>query len=177
MSARFERDPGNVEALAGVGAVDAVVAYGYMTDNPAVIAAAAEANLAKVLALAPNHAFAHRLMGFLLCMSNRAERGLEELDRALAIDPNMARSHDVKGLTKISLGRAEETEAHVLEAFRLRPRDGFVSHWFFHIGSAKSYLGEHEAAVGWLRKSVDANRNSPWPYFFLAANPQEGRVR
>ncbi|HWY82292.1 MAG TPA: hypothetical protein VNY10_10255 [Roseiarcus sp.] len=35
---------------------------------------------------------------------------------------------------------------------------------------AKSYLGEHEAVVGWLRKSIDANRNSSWVYFFLAAS-------
>ena len=38
-----------------------------------------------------------------------------------------------------------------------------------HAGYAKACLGDYEAALGWLRKSIDANRNTPWTYFPLAS--------
>ncbi|MBV9286812.1 MAG: tetratricopeptide repeat protein [Hyphomicrobiales bacterium] len=166
----LELDPDNVDALVGVARVDGAIAVGYRTDDPAPLAAAAEASLTKALALAPNHALAHWRMGLLLCQTNRAERGIEELDRALAIDPNMARAHATKGLAKVFIGRAEESEAHVREALRLSPRDAMVFIWFCELGEAKACLGEYEAAVGWMRRSIDANRNNPWAYFCLAAS-------
>jgi tetratricopeptide (TPR) repeat protein len=164
----LELDPDNVEALVGVGRVDGAL-LASMTDDPAPIVAAAEGALTKALALAPNHALAHWRMGMLLCETNRTERGLEELDRALAIDPNMAKAHATGGLAKVFIGRAEEAEAHFQEALRLSPRDAMVSAWFSQFGLAKASLGEYEAAVGWLRKSIDANRNTHWAYFQLAA--------
>ena len=88
----LELDGGNVDALVGLGTVDTLVSIGYLSDNPAVVAAAAEAKLAKALALAPNHAIAHRVMGYLLSATNRAQRGIEEFERALALDPNLARA-------------------------------------------------------------------------------------
>ncbi len=165
----LELDPDNVEALVGLGTVDGLVAIGYFADDPAPIAAAAEANLGKALALAPNHAFAHFLMGSLLCRTNRPLRGMEELDRALAIDPNLASAHGAKGFAQIFLGKPEETEAHVLEALRLSPRDALVSMWSLHVGGAKCYLGEYEAALEWLRQSIDANRSNPWAHFYFSA--------
>jgi TolB-like protein/class 3 adenylate cyclase len=166
----LELDPGNVEALVSLGIVDQSAASLFMSDDPHPLWAAAEATLTKALTLAPNHARAHTAMGFVLCETNRAERGIEELDRALAIDPNMAGAHAWKGVAKVYLGRAEEAEAHVQEARRLSPRDASISFWLFVAGFAKSYLGEHEAAVGWLRQSIDANRNNSIGYFSLAAS-------
>lgn len=52
----------------------------------------------------------------------------------------------------------------------MSPRDARIPQWLNQAGLAKSYLGEYEAAVGWLRKSIDANRNTHWAYFFLAAS-------
>jgi TolB-like protein len=166
----LEVDAGNVEALVGLGSVDEAVASLFMTDDPRRLWAAAEATLTKALALAPNHARAHWAMGSLLCDTNRAERGNEELDQALAIDPNMAGAHGQKGFAKVYLGQAEEAEAHVQEALRLSPRDASVSPWLFGAGIAKQYLGEHEAALRVLRKSLDANRNNSRIYFYLAAS-------
>jgi tetratricopeptide (TPR) repeat protein len=34
---------------------------------------------------------------------------------------------------------------------------------------SKCHLGEYETAVGWLRKAIDANRNTHWAYFYLVA--------
>ena len=165
----LELDGGNVDALVGIGFVDALVGLGFMTDDPAPTVAASEANFAKALAAAPNHAWAHWGMGMVLCATNRSQRGIEELEHALAIDPNLAGAHDFMGLAQMFIGRSEETEAHVLEALRLSPRDALLYVWFLHIGEAKATLGEYEQALPWLRKSIDANRNAPWAFFFLGA--------
>jgi tetratricopeptide (TPR) repeat protein len=37
------------------------------------------------------------------------------------------------------------------------------------IGFAKTFLGEYEQAMSWLRRSIDAARGSPLRSFFLAA--------
>jgi hypothetical protein len=44
----------------------------------------------------------------------------QEEERALAIDPNMAVARAQMGVTQMVVSRAEETEAYVLEAIRLR---------------------------------------------------------
>ncbi len=67
------------------------------------------------------------------------------------------------------VGRAEDTEAHVENALRLSPRDAYAYLWFLHVGAAKACLGKYNEALPWLRKSIDANRNAPWSFFYLAA--------
>ena len=44
-------------------------------------------------------------------------------------------------------------------------------------GAAKSYLGLYDQAVSWFRRSIEANRNYPVTYFWLAAGlAQLGRL-
>jgi TolB-like protein/class 3 adenylate cyclase len=164
----LDLDGGNVEALVTAGVVDATHGFAYMTDDSAKLLAAAEVNLARALASAPNHARAHYGMGLVLYATNRAQRGIEEFQRALAIDPNFAHARDWLGYAHVFIGRAEETEAHVHEALRLSPRDRSAYVWFLHAGIAKEYLGEWAQALPWLRQSIDANRNAPWAFFYLA---------
>ena len=50
------------------------------------------------------------------------------------------------------------------------------------VGAAKIYLGSHEEAIVWLRRSIEANRNNPLSHVFLAAalavlgRPDEARA-
>jgi cytochrome c-type biogenesis protein CcmH/NrfG len=60
-----------------------------MTDDPQALLAEADARLTKALAAAPNNAYAHLFMGVVLRATNRAQRSVEALERALAIDPNL----------------------------------------------------------------------------------------
>ena len=140
-----------------------------MTADPAAALAEAEANLAKALTLAPDHALAHYVMGLALCSTNRIPRGVEKLERALAIDPNLAHARAMMSLAQVYAGRAEEAEAHVREALRLSPRDPMIYVWYSHVGEAKACLGECEEALPWLRKSIDANRNLPWSFFLMGS--------
>jgi TolB-like protein/class 3 adenylate cyclase len=164
----LDLDDGNIGAIVGAAAADLHDAWSYQIDDPRPLMAAAEAKLSKALAAAPNLAPAHFLMGQVLCATNRAARGIEEYERALALDPNLAMARGAMGLAHIFLGHAEETEAHVLEALRLSPRDTATWAWFLHVGGAKALLGKDEEALHWLKKSIDANRNIPLAFFLLA---------
>jgi TolB-like protein len=165
----LELDPGNVEALVGIANVDARSASYIMTDERADRLATAEVTLTKVLSLAPNHAMAHYLVGLVQIYSKRAAQGIEECERALTLDRNLAVAHALIGFAKYVSGRGEETEAHVVEALRLSPRDSNANVWMVWVGNAKAQIGADEDAVLWLRRGIEANRNLPIGHFFLAA--------
>ncbi len=171
----FERalalDPDNIEAMIGKVTVDARRASYFLTketNERAQLLAAAEADLMKVLSLAPNHAMAHCQLGIIQIFSNRAVQGIAECERALALDRNLAVAHAQIGFAKYVTGRGEETEAHVLEGLRLSPRDTGANVWMTWVGNAKTQMGADEEAVAWLRRGVEANRNLAVGHFFLA---------
>jgi TolB-like protein/class 3 adenylate cyclase/Tfp pilus assembly protein PilF len=152
-------DPANVDALAGVSQVEANFAISLSTDDKAARFAAAEAAATRALSLAPDHALAHLSLGMVLGFTNRAAQGIAEYERALALDRNMAGAHSLIGQNKLFIGRAEESEAHVLEALRLSPRDPWAYIWLLTAGFAACLLGRNEEAASWFRRSIEANRN------------------
>ena len=81
----------------------------------------------------------------------------------------MHRAQALIGYAKVLLGRAEETEAHINEAFRFSPRDTFAYQWMAWVGLAKAQLNRDTEAVAWLRRGLDANRNYSAMHFHLAA--------
>ena len=162
-------DAANVEAMVGMTTVDIMRATSMPIDRTAPLRVV-EASLAELLAHTPNHARAHCLMGVVQIFTKRAAQGIAECERALALDRNLATAHAWIGQGKCNLGRAEETQAHVMEAFRLSPRDNKASSWMNTAGVAQSYLGADEAAVHWFKRSIETNRNiAPFVHFFLAA--------
>jgi TolB-like protein len=170
----FERalalDSGNIEAIVGGAQVEiATVAGLVFSDDRTVHLAVAETALIKALSLAPNHAVAHSALGVIQALTNRAAQGIAECERALALDRNLATAHAIIGLAKYGLGRAEETEAHVLEALRISARDSFAYQWMVMAGNAKLLLNSDAEAVAWFRRCLEANRNFPLAHFYLAA--------
>jgi TolB-like protein/class 3 adenylate cyclase/tetratricopeptide (TPR) repeat protein len=169
----FERvlviDPRNVGALVGMASVDATMGAYMLTDDRSALLSTAEANAIRALSLDPDRAVAHRVLGTIYNMTNRSARGIAECEQALALDRNLADAHAVIGMAKYYLGRADETEGHILEAFRHSPRDIFAHRWMQFVGVAKIQLGVDAEAAVWLRRSVEANRNSPLTHFVLAA--------
>jgi tetratricopeptide (TPR) repeat protein len=81
----------------------------------------------------------------------------------------LADAHALIGCAKVFIGRSEETEAHIQEAFRLSPRDTGAFRWMHWVGLAKLHLGADAEAVPWLRRCLEANRNYPIAHFLLAA--------
>ena len=162
-------DPDNVDALVGSGAADMAEGVFSYAPDPLAAFATAEAKLTKVLSSVPDHARAHKNLGLVDMMTKRAAEGIAECEHALALDRNLAEAHALIGLGKIFIGRAEETEAHVGEALRLSPRDTLAYTWMNMAGRAKLHLGSYEQAVAWFRRALEANRNYPLAYFYLAA--------
>ena len=168
----FERalvlDPDNVDALVGLATVVATTAGSFAIDDRAAQLANAETALTRALSMAPQHAMAHLALGAVLMFTNRAARGICECEHALALDRNLADAHGCIGMARYFSGRAADTEAHILEALRLSPRDVYVYRWMLFVGIAKAQLGADAEAVVWLRRSIEANRNYPLAHFHLA---------
>jgi tetratricopeptide (TPR) repeat protein len=127
----FERalaiDPHNVDALASNAFVNVqIVVSGFAARERAARFAAAEAAATKALYLAPDHAGAHWAIGLVFGFTERGERAIAECETAVSLDRNSAFAHAITGMHKLHLDRAEETEAHVLEAIRLSPHYSIV---------------------------------------------------
>jgi tetratricopeptide (TPR) repeat protein len=116
-------DHRTVGALVGIATVDQRMGASLLTDDRAASFSAAETNLIKALSLAPDHAEAHGTLGGVYIFTNRAAQGIAECEHALLLDRNLARVHSAIGLAKYFMGQSAETEGHILEAFRLSPRD------------------------------------------------------
>jgi TolB-like protein/class 3 adenylate cyclase len=169
----FERalalDPKNIEALVGMASIDLGIAANHLIDDGVARLTVAETALTRALSLAPQHARAHMFMGVVHIYTNRAAQGIAQCEQALVLDRNLASAHGFIGLGKNFLGRGEETEAHIQEAFRLSPRDIAAYWWMMFVASAKLQLNADAEAVAWFRRSIEANPNWPLSHFFLAA--------
>jgi tetratricopeptide (TPR) repeat protein len=161
--------PNNVDALAASAWLQAIVATSLITTDRAARLAAAEAATTKALSLAPNHAFAHVTLAGPTFSITGPYRALLSASMRSALDRNLAAAHAYIGVGKLTLGRAEETESHILEALRLSPRDAVAYHWMFIAGAAKLQLGSDEEAIAWLRRSIQVNRNTPLAHYLAAA--------
>lgn len=169
----FERalslDPRSVDALVGMAYVTVTIGADLLTDHRSALLSIAEASAMKALSLAPDHAGAHLVLGYVYIFTNRAAAGIAECERALILNPNLAGAHSAIGLAKMYTGRPSEAEDHINEAFRLSPRDVSSYWWMYCLGMAKLQLGQDPSAVAWLRKSIETNRNYPIAHFALAA--------
>jgi len=169
----FERalaiDPRSIGAMVGMANIDLTIGVDMLTDERAALLLAAETNAIKALSLAPDAARAHMTLALVYITTNRAAQGISECEQTLALDRNMAYAHGAIGLAKFYMGRPADTEGHVLEAFRLSPRDLSAYRLMRFVGVAKLHLGADAEAVGWLRRSIEANRNHPPAHFALAA--------
>ena len=163
----FSTDPENVNALIGSAAADIADVAGSLVADPGAAAASAEAKLTKALSSVPDHASGHMWLGYIKIITKRATEGIAESEYALALDRNLATAHAAIGFSKFLIGRPEETEAHIVEALRLSPRDTLVHVWMSGVGIAKNHLGLYDQAVAWCRRAIEANRNYPHPYFVL----------
>ena len=119
----LQLDPNNVDALAAKGWVEMDFGAGFMADDRTARLASAEASATKALSLAPDHAFAHLVLGSFYSAVNRSDEAIAEFEHALILDRNLVYAHALIGSAKTALGRAEEAENHYREALRLSPRD------------------------------------------------------
>jgi tetratricopeptide (TPR) repeat protein len=143
---------------------------GFMTDDHAVRLASAEATAIKAPSLAPNHAWAHLVLGSSYNTVNRGADAIAEFEHALMLDRNLVYAHSLIGMAKDRArpGRGGG-ESHYLEALRLSPRDVAAHHWMSSAGTSKLHLARDEEAAVWFRRAIEANRNFAFTHLSLAA--------
>lgn len=163
------RDHKNVDAMVWTAGVELIFGVSCMDDDRTAHFAAAESISMRAVSLAPNHAYAHLVLGCAQNCTNRAVQGIAEFQRALALDRNLAEAHAQIGSAKLNMGCGAETEAHIKEAFRLSPRDVFAHRWLMIIGFAKLQVDADAEAVGCFRRSIEANRNDVNAHYGLTA--------
>ena len=160
-------DPDNVEALVGSAAADAVEArHSLRPIDQRLRGGRSEVDQSLVLGPRPR-ARSCCCWGMSRSGPGALRRASPNCEHALALDRNLADAHAGIGLGKIFIGRAEETEAHIVEALRLSPRDTMAYAWMTRAGIAKLQLGSYEQAVAWFRRAIEANRNYPLAYFLV----------
>jgi TolB-like protein len=162
-------NPADVRARVAIANVDIAGALSFSPDDRVARIGAAETVLNEALRLDPEIAVGHLCLGIVQINTDRAAQGIRECERALELNRNLVNAHGHIGYGKILLGRAEDTEAHILEALRLSPVDVHVYLWCMFAGAAKIYLGNDEEAVPWLRRSIEVNRNLAYSHFFSPA--------
>ncbi len=165
----LQLDPNNVDALAAKGWVDMDFGAGFLADDRPVRLVSVEASATKALSLAPDHAFAHLVLGSFYSAVNRSDEAIAEFEHALILDRNLVYAHALIGMAKTALGRAGEAENHYREALRLSPRDVSAHHWMSSAGTSKLHLAKDEEAVLWFRRAIEANRNFAFTHWSLAA--------
>jgi TolB-like protein/class 3 adenylate cyclase len=169
-------DPANIEALVWRAYVEVHKASVFATTDQTAQFTAAEAALNKALSLAPEHAGAHFVLGYLYIQTNRALQGVAECERALTLDRNLAAAYAMIGFAKIRIGRCLETDAHIQDALRFSPRDTSTYIWMGVAALAKLLLGKDEEALERASCSVEINRNYAGAHFYRAvALAQLGR--
>jgi adenylate cyclase len=151
----LERAPGTVNAQVGLGWTAAVAVLDGWSAAPADDLAAAEAAVARALALDPDHFVAHHVRGFTLRLRRRSQSAYDAFGTAVALNPNFASGHAQLGVTALELGRPEETVPAIERAVALSPRDPNLGPWLAIAGMAELHLGRPAAAAAWLRRAID----------------------
>ena len=116
----------------------------------------AERGYREALALAPENADAHHLLGVLLFETRRLEEALPALDHALRIDPQFADAHYNLGRALTELRRLDSAVASYGLAIRARP--GFT-HAHFNLGNVLSELGRSDEAIISFRRAIWCDPN------------------
>ncbi|MEY9524036.1 TolB-like protein/Tfp pilus assembly protein PilF [Bradyrhizobium japonicum] len=161
-------DPDNIEAAVAAAQVDVSMGSSFMTDDGSVHFGAAENALNCALLRAPDHPRAYMLLGAVHIRTRRAAKGIAECHQALRLDRNLADAHGFIGLGKYVLERSDEVEGHIQDALRVSPRDTRAFLWFMFVGMAKLMTKPDLEAIGWLRRSIEANPNHALSHFHLA---------
>lgn len=129
----------------------------------------AEKLLTDVLRDSPDISSARYFLGIVRKLQGRMQDSVVEFERALKLNPSLANAHAQLGHSLIFLGRAAESEKHILKAIRHSPRDPTISSWYLFAGQATLYLDRYDDAIRYLNKSLESYPDSGRTHIFLAA--------
>jgi TolB-like protein len=159
--AALARDPRNVEALVGLALTcQHLVSNPGWSGDPRAVAAVSDLGreaVALAVELEPGHARARCIQGMLYSAAGELKQAEAAFDLALAMNRGLASPHAFSGYNRALLGNDEETLPAVERAMRLDPTDRRHSIWLFFGGFAELLVGQTEAAIALLQKSLERN--------------------
>jgi tetratricopeptide (TPR) repeat protein len=158
--AALARDPRNVEALFGLALTCQHLVSNPWWGDPRAAAAASDVGREAVtiaLELEPGNARVKTLQGMLYSAAGQLEEAASAIRQALAMDEGLASAHGFGGYNAALLGNAGETLPAIERAMRLDPTDRRHSIWLFFGGFAELLVGQTEAAIALLQKSLERN--------------------
>ena len=154
------RNPESANALAGLGWSSAISVLNGWSASPAADVAVAEAAVARLLVIDPNHVVGNHVRGFLLRLQRRTGAAHEAFRTVAALNPNFAPAHAQLGVTEIESGRPEEAIKSIERAIRLSPRDPDHSLWLSFIGIAELHRGRLQEAVFFLGRALEVDTST-----------------
>jgi tetratricopeptide (TPR) repeat protein len=103
----------------------------------------------RAVALDPNDAWAHTVLGFVLQYEREYEESEAHVETALRLDPNHADTYSLRTDLLVMEGRALEAIENAKQALRLNPRAPAWYYW--GKGEAEYAVRQYENAVAKLR--------------------------
>ncbi|WP_214470400.1 winged helix-turn-helix domain-containing tetratricopeptide repeat protein [Mesorhizobium sp. dw_380] len=126
----------------------------------------------KAVAIDPNDAGCHWVLGNLLAYEHSFAESEAEFAKAFALDPNEADAWATLSDIMVLAGRVEEGLEQIRKAFRLNP---FPASWYYlTLGQAQYAARDYEAAVETLRRDETYRTSSR--RFLAASLAQLGRL-
>lgn len=166
----LELDPENLEAAAGLAAVEAyAVVNGHVPrDGREERLAVADSLAGRVLAVHPDHPGALRARAVALRAQGRFEDAIVAAEALLARCPGDPPGCREIGLSRLYLGEAEAAAGWFRQADRSGPGDPARWTWLQGLGRALLHAGREEEAVGVLRALVECHPDWPFGHGLLA---------
>jgi adenylate cyclase len=165
----LEKDPGSVDARAGIASVLLVSGASGFSKSPQQDQTRAEQLLLEALERNGNHTRALWAGGWLRRLQGRLVESQIDLEKVIALDRNFAPAEVQLGYTLNALGQPEAALPHFERALELTPRDP-NRHWFYSgLGFCHLLLGHANEAVDFFRKARATNPRIYYIYLGLAA--------
>ena len=167
----FERamkiDPQNAEAMVGFAYARYLArVLGWSTDAEDTYAAQLDL-LTKATAISPGYAFAHYVKSLVLFHKQLPE-AIEAGRMAVSLDPNAAYGYFALGHAEGALGRCQQSNEHIKQAFVLSPRDPYTGFWHMDLGVSEICAGRVDAGIAEFRRALDEGYRTFVVYAFLA---------
>jgi adenylate cyclase len=169
----FERaltlDPQSAEAQSQLAGSLVSRVMNALTDSVKEDLDRAEELVGRALAAAPRSAYSHYVKGEVLRAQGRYEEATPEYETALALDRNLV--HALTGLAwcKLYTGSIEEVIPLEERATRLSPREPWIGHCYYLIGTVHLLQARTDEAIVWFEKARSALPNASFEHSRLAA--------
>ena len=165
----FERaikiDPQNAEAMVGLALARYMArVLGWSAEDTY---AAQLDLLTKATAINPGYPFAHYVKSLVLFHKQLSE-AIEAGRMAVSLDPNAAYGYFALGHAEGALGRCQQSNEHIKQAFVLSPRDPYSGFWHMDLGVSEVCLGRVDAGIAEFRRAIDEGYRTFVVYAFLA---------